>query len=255
MAINYTCRWLSRDLLLALGGRRVDCLLSGALWHDGPKYTVHEQVRQVINELGCRRATRGRRAGLHNQPRRSRYQLMNVSSSVVRAGEIPTVIGNRFVNKQSQRRPVSQQFVLRTLSRSLTSDYTSVGLVNAQSIGNKCAAICDRIASDRLDLCAVLETWHDSADSTQLIACAPLGYRFVEQARPRTDAAMQTMRTNHGGICLFHRSTISAWEVPLPKCKSGLEGTRRVFACGKMHCTGRHSLPTWFRFGKQRLFW
>ena len=113
--------------------------------------------------------------------------------------------------------------MLRTLSRSLTSDYTSAGLVNAQSIGNKCAAICDRIASDRLDLCAVVETWHDSADSTQLIACALLGYRFVEKARPRTDAAMQTMRTNHGGICLFHRSTISVREVPLPKCKSALE--------------------------------
>jgi len=66
MAINYACRWLSRDLLLALDGRRVDCSLSGVLRLDGPKYTVYEQVRQMINELGCRRVTRGRRAGLHN---------------------------------------------------------------------------------------------------------------------------------------------------------------------------------------------
>jgi len=95
--------------------------------------------------------------------------------------------------------------------------------VNAQSIGNKYAAICDRFAFNRLDLCAVVETWHDSADSTQLIAYAPLGYHFVQKAHSRTNAAMHTMHTNHGGICLFHRSTISAREVPLPKCKSGLE--------------------------------
>jgi len=62
---------------------------------------------------------------------------MNVSSSAVRAREIPTVIviGNRLVNKQSQRRPVPQQSMLRTLSRSLTSEYTFVWLVNAHSIG------------------------------------------------------------------------------------------------------------------------
>jgi hypothetical protein len=148
---------------------------------------------------------------------------MYVSSSAVRAGEIPTVIGNRFINKQSQRRPVPQQSVLRTLTRNLTSEYTSFRLTNAQSISNKYVAICDRIESNRLDLCAVIETWHDSADSTQLISCAPIGYGFVGRARPRTDAAMQTMRTNHGGICLFHRSTISTREVPLPKCKSALE--------------------------------
>ena len=52
---------------------------------------------------------------------------------------------------------------------------------------------------------------------------------FRRTARPRTDAAMQTMRTNHGGICLFYRSTISAREVPLPKCKSGLEARAVYF--------------------------
>jgi hypothetical protein len=103
------------------------------------------------------------------------------------------------------------------------SEYTSVGLVNAQSVGNKHAAIYDRIAFDRLDLCAVVETWHHSADSTQLIACSPPGYRFIEKTRPRTASALQTTPTNHGGICLFYRSTISAREVPLPKFKSGLE--------------------------------
>ena len=95
--------------------------------------------------------------------------------------------------------------------------------MNAQSVGNKHAVIYDRIASERLELCAIVETWHDSADSTQLSACAPPGYRFIERARPRTVSALQIMSTNHGDICLFYSSTISAREVPLPKCRSGLE--------------------------------
>ena len=43
MAINYACHWLSRDLLLALGGRRAGRLLSGVLRPDEPKYTVHQR--------------------------------------------------------------------------------------------------------------------------------------------------------------------------------------------------------------------
>jgi hypothetical protein len=139
------------------------------------------------------------------------------------------------------------------LPRSPTSEYISVGLVNAQSVGNKQAAICDRIASGRLDLCVVVETWHDSADSTQLIACAPLGYRFVEKARPRTESVLQTMRTNHGGICLFCSSTISAREVPLPKCNTGLEAlavylhaARRTALVVVLYRPGSHAVSNVF---------
>ena len=62
---------------------------------------------------------------------------------------------------------------------------TRIGSLNAQSVGNKFAAICDRIATEKLHLCAIVETWHDSANSPQLIACAPPRYNFVEKARPR----------------------------------------------------------------------
>ena len=77
--------------------------------------------------------------------------------------------------------------------------------------------------SSRLDLCAIVETWHDSADSTQLIGCAPPGFRYIENARQRTEAKQQTTHSNHGGVCLFYASHITAREVPLPVYKSGLE--------------------------------
>ena len=65
---------------------------------------------------------------------------------------------------------------------------TRIGSFNAQSVGNKYAAIADRIIAQKLHLCAVDETWHDSANSPQLIACAPPGYSFVEKARPSRGA-------------------------------------------------------------------
>jgi hypothetical protein len=102
-------------------------------------------------------------------------------------------------------------------------EVTKIGLLNAQSIGNKYAAICDHIVSNHLHLCAVVETWHDSADDPEMIACTPPGYRFIERARPRANNAMQNTETNHSGICLFYASSVGARQVPLPVYKSKLE--------------------------------
>ena len=100
---------------------------------------------------------------------------------------------------------------------------TRIGSFNAQLVGNKYAAICDRIATEKLHLCAIVETWHDSANSPQLIACAPPGVQFRWKSPPSrrvwpSEAA--TLRVNHGGICLFHVATLTAQEVPLPVYKS-----------------------------------
>ena len=93
---------------------------------------------------------------------------------------------------------------------------TRIGSFNAQSVGNKYADIYDRIMTGKLHLCAIVETWHDSVNSPQLIACAPPGYTFVEKARPRDGLEAATLRTNHGGICLFHVTSLTSREVPLP---------------------------------------
>ena len=97
---------------------------------------------------------------------------------------------------------------------------TRIGSFNAQSVGNKYAAIPDRIIAQKLHLCAVVETWHDSANSPQLIACAPPGYSLVEKARPREGPDAVNLRTNHGGICLFHIATLGSREVQLPTYKT-----------------------------------
>jgi len=104
---------------------------------------------------------------------------------------------------------------LRAITTEPLTEFTMIGLFNAQSVGNKHAAVCDLIASNRLHLCAVVETWHDSADDPNLVACAPPDYRFTERARPRDSGTVDSMKTNHGGVCLFYKSSLSARQVQL----------------------------------------
>ena len=115
-----------------------------------------------------------------------------------------------------------QSLLIRDHNR-LMPELTRIGLLNARSVATKSAVICDRITSSCLDLCAVVETWHESVDSPQLIACTPPGYRYVEKARPRSDDTRPNTCTNYGGICLFHASFIDVREVVLPVYKTDLE--------------------------------
>jgi len=103
--------------------------------------------------------------------------------------------------------------VLKPVGRARPAALTPLvnfGVFNARSVHNKAANICDWIATSKLRLAAVVETWHDSRDCPNLIACAPPGYCFIECARPRHDADLTSVRVNHGGVCLFHHSSLKA---------------------------------------------
>ena len=93
-----------------------------------------------------------------------------------------------------------------------------VGVFNAQSATNKAASIADWISSESLSLAAVTETWHDGFDSPSLVACTPDGYSYVEQARPREHTS--SMRSNYGGVCLFHCCRLRVSRVTLPSSAS-----------------------------------
>ena len=93
---------------------------------------------------------------------------------------------------------------------------TKIAVFNAHSVGNKFASICDRIATDELSICAIVKTWHHSADRPSVIGCTPPGYGCLEKARTRSNAQATNMLTNHGGVCLLYKTTFSARIVPLP---------------------------------------
>lgn len=84
---------------------------------------------------------------------------------------IPCIIGHRPV--VVTRRDDHRVCVLRPIRRSTLTMPVNIGVFNARSVHNKTAVICDWISSTKLKLAAVVETWHDSRDCPDIIACAP----------------------------------------------------------------------------------
>jgi len=103
---------------------------------------------------------------------------------------------------------------------STRSTSISVGLLNAQSLGNKAASVNDCIVDNRLDLLAVVESWHDSFETSNVIAATPVNYRVIERARPCSDATDASLVHNHGGICIFVRSHLKIKLLDFPLYRS-----------------------------------
>ena len=201
-------------------------------------WLLESGVRDLIRGIGCARRRRGCRAGQRARDRRACVSEVNnniASRTADRSTHpIPTVVTTRrssvrgalqlYRGHRARRTPVRRELVSDVRRcHTATSPVTAIGLLNARSVRDKSTAVYDRIVADRLHLCALVETWHDAADSPQLIACTPPGYRYIEKARTRPATTSTTTLTNHGGLCLFYASAISAREVPLPSCKSDLE--------------------------------
>jgi predicted membrane GTPase involved in stress response len=72
---------------------------------------------------------------------------------------------------------------LRKVNRIAVARSIIVGTLNAQSLGNKSAAVLQTIVDNKIDLFAVVESWHDSADSPSIVASTQPGYRVLEPAR------------------------------------------------------------------------
>ena len=65
-----------------------------------------------------------------------------------------------------------------TVPRRIRHNDTRLGLFNARSVADKSTAVQQWISEMKLDLAALVETWHDDATSPQLLACAPPGYKL-----------------------------------------------------------------------------
>ena len=172
-------------------------------------------MRQRVQRLHC--ARRGCRAGKRVYQRTARVTV----NETVTPGEIPTVSTKlSFQNLSSSvhaspfRVLESRASALLTVRRHGLHDLIRVGLFNARSVSNKSASIQDWITSTRLNVAALVETWHDDAASPDLIACAPPGFKFVETARTRKNHC--SLSTNHGGVCVLYDSSLHARTVQLP---------------------------------------
>jgi hypothetical protein len=95
-----------------------------------------------------------------------------------------------------------------------------IGVLNVQSQGNKSAAVLDTIVNNTLDLFAAVKSWHDSFDSTSIIASTPPGYRVIERARERSKKQANRIKVNHGGNCIVVCKRIDATVVDFESYKS-----------------------------------
>ena len=79
--------------------------------------------------------------------------------------------------------------------------YLKVCTVNTQSIRNKTGDVVGHVLSNKIDLCAVTETWLKPADDAIRQECQPVGYSF-------TDYPRQSGRVG-GGTGLLCRSNLT----------------------------------------------
>jgi len=114
-------------------------------------------------------------------------------------------------------RPLRQRLRQQRLHRSGFSHSTSIhteavalGCVNARSVGNKAALICQTVVDNRLDLLLITETWHENSDSVSLKRMTPTGFQCVDAARPiPADINIHTdVLQNYGGLALIHRDGV-----------------------------------------------
>ena len=130
---------------------------------------------------------------------------------------IPIVSSYR---SSSTRKTPPRARVLINVDCSTTIRSVKVGTLNVRSLGSKSAVTLQTIVDEKLDLFAVVESWHDSVESPSVVASIPPGYQVFERARPRTGRAATSMKTNHGGICVFIRSDLYVKVVDFPSYKS-----------------------------------
>ena len=119
-----------------------------------------------------------------------------------------------------------------------------IGVLNAQSVSNKSVTIKNCIMEQKMDIFAVVESWHDSSDSPSIIACRPPDYKYIERARPRSDTDSINILTNHGGICVFFHQRLRVNVINLPNYN-----TMEVLALSIHSCSLTTVLLTVYRPG------
>jgi len=170
-------------------------------------------VRRHVLRLGCSRPEyrpRGCRAGRHIQARDSVYKhyVTQPCQKSIEPKAIPKIVS---IRSTDVRRRLSSPCrpTLRTISCRVSSP-TKVGLFNARSVASsgKSQSIATWVSELKLTAAGLVETWHDGPGTLALVACAPPGYVYTERPRPIPDDKVDTISTNHGGVCLIYRDRL-----------------------------------------------
>ena len=120
---------------------------------------------------------------------------------------VPVIIGNRKSPSRSKWRGTSQNSSLIQVTQGGTAEdkpgdgHIKVCTVNTQSIRNKTGDVVEHVLSNKIDICAVTETWLKPADDAITQECQRVGYSFTDHLR-------QSGRVG-GGTGLLCRSNLT----------------------------------------------
>ena len=138
---------------------------------------------------------------------------MSVSISTT-SHRIQTMISRRVEPTFYFRRHDVRRSSVVCVCMAAASSSVRFGLFSARSVNDKSANIQHWISEIRLNVAALVETWHDDAASPSLVARMPRGFRYVGSARPRPDPVRLTR--NHGGVCILYDHTFHTRLLQLP---------------------------------------
>jgi len=96
----------------------------------------------------------------------------------------------------------------------MRNDNILIGCLNACSIRNKTAVLTNMLVDENLDLLAITESFHESADDVALKRITPDGYSALEIARGASEGSGKSV-SPRGGVVLIHRNTLLAKSVVL----------------------------------------
>ena len=96
--------------------------------------------------------------------------------------------------------------------KSMRNDNILIGCLNACSIRNKTAVLTNMLVDENLDLLAITESFHESADDVALKRITPDGYSALEKARGTSEGSGKSV-SPRGGVVLIHRNTLLAKSV------------------------------------------
>ena len=83
-----------------------------------------------------------------------------------------------------------------------------VASLNARSIRNKSADICDIIKQHNVDLFTICESWQEEVGDLSVRSVCPAGYRSIDA--PRSSSGCISAGQRGGGIVLIYRDSIVA---------------------------------------------
>ena len=128
--------------------------------------------------------------GLSPPPRSVRKRLLELGLWLPSCSRPPGPLMNEtetdsslFTSPPTDAPPAQTDPVSNDAPRPSKCKHLSIATWNVRSLGNKYSSVAETITNRRLDLLAVVESWHRDSRDVSVRRAAPAGFRFIDVPR------------------------------------------------------------------------